>query len=100
MHRSPIPWKSPEIGWRNPPGCDPSRSQLDHRLSGGTSSGEMPHLIFAGDPIWRTYVITYSDGHRLCRAFVAGDDERFARLLVEQLTPADLLNSEIGRSLA
>ena len=57
-------------------------------------------LAFAGDPIWRTYVSTYSDGHRLCRAFVAGDDERFARLLVEQLTPADLLNSEIGRSLA
>jgi hypothetical protein len=50
-------------------------------------------LAFAGDPIWRTYVSTYSEGHRLCRAFVAGHEQRFTRLLTEQLTPADLLQT-------
>lgn len=48
-------------------------------------------LAFAGDPVWRTYVTTYSDGLRLCREFVAGEQERFTRLLTEQLTPADLV---------
>ena len=57
-------------------------------------------LAFAGDPVWRTYVSTYSDGLSLCRAFVAGEEERFARLLTEQLTPADLLKPGIGTSVA
>ena len=39
---------------------------------------------------WRPYTSCYPEGLRLCRAFVAGDRARFARLLREQLTPADL----------
>lgn len=47
-------------------------------------------LRFISDPMWRSYSITYIEGHRLCKAFVAGDPERFKRLLTEQLTTADL----------
>lgn len=46
---------------------------------------------FLADPSWRAYVFCYAEGHRLCRSFVAGDPGRFARLLDEQLIPADLL---------
>ena len=49
---------------------------------------------FLADPTWRAYVFCYAEGHRRCRAFVAGDPARFSRLLDEQLTPADL----VGRS--
>ena len=45
---------------------------------------------FLADPSWRAYVFCYAEGHRLCRSFVAGDPGRFARLLDEQLIPADL----------
>ena len=41
-------------------------------------------------PTWRAYVFCYSEGLALCRRFVAGDPARFARLVTEQLTPADL----------
>ena len=47
-------------------------------------------ISFITDPTWRAYVSTYADGYRLCRDFVAGDPQRFKRLLTEQLTPADL----------
>lgn len=50
-------------------------------------------LAFADDPVWRTYVTTYSDGLRLCREFVAGQEQQFTRLLTEQLTPGDLVSS-------
>lgn len=45
---------------------------------------------FMTDPVWRSYVTTYTDGYELCGDFVGGDLERFKRLLTEQLTPADL----------
>ena len=45
---------------------------------------------FLTDPTWRAYVFCYAEGHRLCRAFMHGEPSRFARLLDEQLTPADL----------
>lgn len=45
---------------------------------------------FMTDPVWRSYVTTYTDGYDLCRGFVAGDPQRFKRLLTDQLTPADL----------
>lgn len=48
---------------------------------------------FMTDPVWRAYVTTYPDGHRICRDWVGGDAERFKRLLTEQLTPADLLGA-------
>jgi hypothetical protein len=45
---------------------------------------------FLTDPTWRAYVYCYIEGLALCRRFVAGDPARFARLITEQLTPADL----------
>jgi hypothetical protein len=45
---------------------------------------------FVTDPVWRSYISTYTDGYDLCRGFVDGDPARFKRLLTEQLTPADL----------
>ncbi len=46
---------------------------------------------FLNDPTWRAYVFCYAEGYRRCRDFVAGDPTRFARLLDEQLLPADLV---------
>ena len=46
---------------------------------------------FLNDPTWRAYVFCYAEGYRRCRDFVAGDPARFARLLDEQLLPADLV---------
>ena len=58
---------------------------------GLTSRRRADHLIrFIDDPVWRSYVTTYTDGYDLCRDFVDGDPARFKRLLTEQLTPADL----------
>ena len=37
------------------------------------------------------YMHCYPEGHRLCAGFVRGDPQRFKRLLVEQLVPADLV---------
>lgn len=48
-------------------------------------------LAFIGHPTWRAYVATYVDGYRVARAYVAGDDARFSRLLREPLLPADLV---------
>jgi hypothetical protein len=42
------------------------------------------HVVrFATDPTWRAYVVTYSAGLDLCRAYVGGDSSRFHRLLTE-----------------
>lgn len=49
------------------------------------------HIVeFVRDPTWRTYIATYSCGLTLCRRYVDGSRERFATLLSEQLTPAEL----------
>jgi hypothetical protein len=48
------------------------------------------HIDFVQDRWGRAYIRTYTDGYELCRKWVAGDAERFKRLLTEQLTPADL----------
>lgn len=45
---------------------------------------------FVTDPVWGSYVTTYTDGYELCRKWVDGDPARFKRLLTEQLTPTDL----------
>lgn len=42
-------------------------------------------------PTWRAYISCYVEGLPLCRRFVGGDPVRFARLLNEQLVPADLV---------
>ena len=50
------------------------------------------HLIrFLTEPTSRSYMITYSAGRELCRAYVAGEPERFRRLLTEQVRVGDLL---------
>jgi hypothetical protein len=46
---------------------------------------------FATDPTWRAYVITYSAGRDLCRAYVGDDPARFRRLLTEHVRVGDLL---------
>jgi hypothetical protein len=46
---------------------------------------------FVTDPTWRAYVITYSAGRDLCRAYVDGDPARFRRLLTEHVRIGDLL---------
>ena len=51
------------------------------------------HVIrFLSEPTSRTYVITYSPGE-LCRSYVAGEPERFRRLLTEQVRVRDLLDA-------
>jgi hypothetical protein len=47
-------------------------------------------VVFLTDPTWRAYISCYVEGLPLCRSFVGGDPTRYARLLTEQLTPADL----------
>ncbi len=49
------------------------------------------HLIrFLTEPTSRTYIITYPAGRDLCRSYVAGEPERFHRLLTEQVRVRDL----------
>ncbi|HEX4679966.1 MAG TPA: hypothetical protein VH210_12275 [Gaiellaceae bacterium] len=46
---------------------------------------------FITDPTWRAYVITYSAGRDLCRAYVDGDPAKFRTLLTEHVRIGDLL---------
>jgi hypothetical protein len=48
---------------------------------------------FVTDPTWRAYVITYSAGRDLCRAYVDGDPARFHTLLTEHVRIGDLLSA-------
>ncbi len=45
---------------------------------------------FLTDETWRAYSHTYTEGLRLCRAYVDGDPARFETLITEQVLPADL----------
>jgi hypothetical protein len=55
------------------------------------------HMIrFLTEPTSRTYVLTYPAGHELAHAFVAGERERFRRLLTEQVRVRDLLGGREG----
>ena len=45
---------------------------------------------FLMHPTWRAYISCYVLGLPLCRRFVDGDSNRFARLIDEQLTPAEM----------
>jgi hypothetical protein len=52
------------------------------------------HLIrFITEPAQRTYIITYSAGRELCRSYLAGEPERFRRLLTKQVRVRDLLDA-------
>jgi hypothetical protein len=48
-------------------------------------------VSFVTDPTWRAYVITYSAGRDLCRAYIDGDPGRLATLLTEHVRIGDLL---------
>jgi hypothetical protein len=48
---------------------------------------------FATDPTWRAYLITYSAGRDLCRAYVGGDPARFRRLLTEHVRVKELIST-------
>ena len=50
-------------------------------------------VSFVTDPTWRAYVITYSAGRDLCRAYVAGDPARFRTLLTEHVRIGELLSA-------
>jgi hypothetical protein len=47
-------------------------------------------VSFLTDPTWRAYSHCYTEGLKLCRAYVVGDPSRFETLVTEQLIPADL----------
>jgi hypothetical protein len=52
------------------------------------------HMIrFFNEPTSRSYVLTYPAGRDLCRAYTAGEPERFRRLLTEQVRVRDLLEA-------
>jgi hypothetical protein len=52
------------------------------------------HLIrFLNEPTSRTYSLSSCAGRELCRAYVAGEPERFRRLLTEQVRVRDLLEA-------
>jgi hypothetical protein len=50
-------------------------------------------VSFLTDPTWRAYSHCYTEGLRLCRAYVDGDPARFERLVTDQLLPADLAST-------
>jgi hypothetical protein len=50
-------------------------------------------LSFLQDPTSRSYVITYSAGHELARAYVDGSADRLRRLLTEQVRVCELADA-------
>ncbi len=53
-------------------------------------------LSFVVDPTWRAYVTTYTEGLRLCRAFVGDDLDAFRTLLTEPVRVGELLAAADG----
>jgi len=60
------------------------------RWSLSTPEQAKQNVRFVTDPTWRAYVITYSAGGDLVRAYTAGDPARFRRLLTEQVRVGEL----------
>jgi hypothetical protein len=57
------------------------------------------HLVrFLTEPTSRTYVITYPAGRELCHSYLAGEPERFQRLLTEQVRVSELLDAQERRA--
>ncbi len=55
------------------------------------------HMIsFVTDPTWRAYVVTYTEGLRLARAYVDGDLGRFRKLLTEPVRVSELRGAGDG----
>jgi len=56
------------------------------------TEGVAGHVIrFLTEPTSRSYVMNYHAGRELCRSYVAGEPERFCRLLTEQVRVGELL---------
>jgi hypothetical protein len=73
-------------------GASPEEAQAYiERWSLSTPEQAQQSIRFNTDPTWRAYVITYSAGRDLCRAFVAGDPAQFRRLLTEPVRVGELL---------
>ncbi len=53
-------------------------------------------IAFVTDPTWRAYVVTYTEGLRLARAYVGGDLDRFRRLLTEPVRVGELRRAADG----
>jgi hypothetical protein len=60
----------------------------------GVGRQRAAHTVrFVTVPNWRAYVVTYSAGLELCRAYHGTDPARFRRLLTEQIRVQDLLDA-------
>jgi hypothetical protein len=60
----------------------------------GVGPQRAAHTVrFVTVPNWRAYVVTYSAGLELCRAYQGEDPARFRRLLTEQVRVQDLLDA-------
>jgi hypothetical protein len=58
------------------------------------------HMIrFFTEPTTRTYIVTYPAGREFCHSYVAGEPERFRRLLTEQVRVRDLLEARAEGAL-
>lgn len=75
-------------------GCDQDEV-IDHLVRWGLQSPARARrsLAFLVHPLWRAYITTYVEGERLVGAWLDRDEGRFARLLDEPLTPAELVSS-------
>jgi hypothetical protein len=68
--------------------ADVARYLADRGLESDESAARSIRFLTAPDN--RAYVSAYPDGARLCRVFLGAHPDGFARLLSEQLIPADL----------
>jgi len=55
-------------------------------------------IAFVTDPTWRAYVVTYTEGLRLARAWVGDDLDRFRRLLTEPVRVGELRAAADGHA--
>ncbi len=78
-------------------GADPATVAGEVARFGLLASSRADKLVaFLTDPTWRAYTTCYVEGLPRCRSFVDGRPERFARLVTEQLVPADLAPSDLA----
>jgi hypothetical protein len=72
-------------------GLDPAEAQAYIERWALAPPKRAAHSIsFITDPTWRAYVVTYTEGLRLARAWVGDDLSRLARLLTEPVRASEL----------
>jgi len=72
-------------------GASPAEAQAYIERWGLVPPEQARHSIsFVTDPTWRAYVVTYSAGLNLCRAYVNGDPARFHTLLTQHVRVGEL----------